>query len=315
MLLRDYLARKEEEQHSLSRYVSPLIVFHLVYWFGLYWSFVAFAFHLVPDHDSTWTDSEKAALGIGMFGGAGFMGAVLIVLWHLFWRAMRNDVQPRAYLHFGARLIVAPFLGTVLAPLLVPITREGAQFLAFGAGMFADSALRLIEDRWRAAARSSPGKRSSLPLSQIEGIGRNDELRLWEEGITDAHHLAVARIENLLVETPYSLDRLIDWKDQAFLYVYVGEDLLIWRGLYVRGILDVLGLEARYFGTQRHDVIRKAIAATLHKDEGVIERFIDTVYQDPRVHELWNYLSSAHPTSVARPITEPLPPTGSAAIA
>jgi hypothetical protein len=133
----------------------------------------------------------------------------------------------------------------------------------------------------------------------------NDELRLWEEGITDAQHLAVEGIVSLLVNTTYSLECIIDWKDQAFLCAYVGNDLQKWRDLQIRGAMDVLGCAPSYYKpADRYHQLRAAISKAVGKEEAVVERFIDTVYNDPRVHQLWSFLRRTYPTAQAEPIVQ-----------
>ena len=40
----------------------------------------------------------------------------------------------------------------------------------------------------------------------------------------------------------------------------------------------------------------EALAQELGKPAPILERFIDTIYQDPRVRQLWKYLDGAYPS-------------------
>lgn len=295
----DYLEQRYRKRHATSQYLIPLFIFLLVYVFLIYWSFVALdmfaAGKAVPDSD------EGSLWWTASLGAAGSMGAILLVLWHLFWRSMRSDLQPTALLHSAARLTVAPFVGIVVGA-VIPV-REGLDLLvSFLAGFFAQDALRLLESRWRDLSGLRNPATQLLPVRSIEGISANDEIRLWEEGVTDAQHLAVETVENLLINTPYSLERIIDWKDQALLYAYVGDEITIWRSLQNRGAMDVLGIAPGYYGAGRYAALVTSLSQALKKDKPAIERFVDTIYQDPRVHQLWRYLNQSYPATIAQSI-------------
>lgn len=298
---RDYLTGRYREQHRVGRYLVPFVSFHLAYWVGLYWSFVAVGVH-TGAAVVTWPDALTSSVVIA---AVGFLGGVLNVLWHLFWRTLLTDLQPKTFIHLTARLLVAPILGLVLGAFVSVFAapETAVLFVAFGAGMFADAALRAIEQRWLDRLGLADALRQPLPVRNLEGVSYNDELRLWEEGITDAEHLAVETIDNLLINTKYTLERIIDWKDQAFLYAYVAEDIPKWRAALNRGALDVIGMAEEYYEGDRAALLA-ALAETLGKPVPLIERFIDTIFQDPRVRQLWKYLCSAYPSEQVKPLDE-----------
>lgn len=309
MQLGEFLQQEYDEGHRLRRFVVPLGAFHLVYLFGLYWSCIAFSFIIEPQN-AIWTATERGVLQVVAVGAAGFIGSAAVVLWHFFWRTMRIDLQPRTFTHFVARLAVSPILAVVVAK-GIPIEKlseNGMLFVAFGCGMATEFAFRLIASRWGKTVgqdERQSGMSGELPLQNLQGLTSNDELRLWEEGISDCEHLAVERVDRLLINTNYPLERIVDWKDQAFLYVYVRDELPKWRQVHMRGALDILGLAPVYYGEKRYNAICVALATTLQKERAIVERFIDTIYNDPRAHQLWKYLKQAYPTEPAEPIVAP----------
>jgi hypothetical protein len=317
--LGEFLKQEYEEAHRLRRYGWPLVIFHIPYLFGMWWSCVAFGFTVDP-HDTRWAQADSLVLPIAAIGASGFIGSASIVLWHLFWRTMRTDLQPRSFTHFAARLTVAPILAiAVTGGIPHAADRQSLPlFIAFGCGLLTQAAFRLLEYHWSKSVQVFGGRKNEmtgeLPLQDIQGLTRNDELRLWEEGIADSEHLSVERVERLLIFTNYSLERIVDWKDQAFLYAYVRDELPQWRKLNIRGAMDVLGLAPRYYGAEKHQLMCKALAKEMKREQAVIERFIDTIYNDPRVHQLWKYLNDAYPTRIAEPIVPPCadeqPPNG-----
>jgi hypothetical protein len=234
---------------------------------------------------------------------AGFLGSVLVVLPHLFLRTIRSDLQSRTFLHMTIRLVVAPFLAVPVGYLTGLAADRGIVLIvAFGTGLFPDRAFMWFSQQWNRLLSAQDDARQSLPLRCLHGIQPDDELRLWQEGITDAQHLATENVVTLLINTAYPLGRIIDWKDQAFLFVYVGSEMDKWRHLSVRGAMDVLGLAPRYYSQARYEQIRAALATELHTPEPVIERLINTVFNDPRVHQLWEFLRRTYPAKLAEGI-------------
>ena len=60
------------------------------------------------------------------------------------------------------------------------------------------------------------------PLTDLEGIDLYDRTRLAEEGINNVEALAHADIVDLMSSTRISAAELVDWTDQAILYLRVG---------------------------------------------------------------------------------------------
>lgn len=268
----------------------------------LYWSFFAWGRALSLTGDSA-TDAP-ALWTVVRLGASGALGATLGAIWHLHWRVIRLDLQPRTMLQLSARLSVSPFLAIAIAGSL-PLQAPQATLVAFGAGLFGDEALRRIKWLWYKALQMGGKKETALSLQLIQGISSDDELRLWEEGIADVQHLAVETVLNLITNTSYSLERIVDWKDQAYLCMYVGEEgIAKWRSVCTRGALDILGMAPTYYGAARHDALVASLAKTLAMDANVIKRLIDTIYNDPQVHQLWSYVASSYPAHLARPITD-----------
>ena len=67
------------------------------------------------------------------------------------------------------------------------------------------------------------------PLTELEGIDLYDRTRLAEEGINNIEALAHADIVDLMSSTRISAAELVDWTDQAILYLRVGGDTFAQR--------------------------------------------------------------------------------------
>lgn len=298
--LGDHFARRFRETHTKRAYLASLVVFYSVYGVLLYWSFLAWGRALAPPAGNV---VEAPALwAIVRLGAAGAFGATVGAIWHLHWRVIRLDLQPRTLLQLSARLCMSPFLAIAVASPL-PLTAQA--MVAFGAGLFGDEALRRVKWAWYKALQTKGRPETSLSLQLIQGISSDDELRLWEEGIADVQHLAVETVLTLVTNTSYSLERIVDWKDQAYLCVYVGEEMITkWRGACTRGALDVLGMAPEYYGDAQHNTLVTALAKTLASDPNILKRLINTIYNDPQVHQLWSYVESSYPAKLAKPIEE-----------
>jgi hypothetical protein len=62
------------------------------------------------------------------------------------------------------------------------------------------------------------------PLTDLEGIDLYDRTRLAEEGVNNVEALAHADIVDLMSSTRICAAQLVDWTDQAILYLRVGGD-------------------------------------------------------------------------------------------
>lgn len=103
---------------------------------------------------------------------------------------------------------------------------------------------------------------STKELSAIDGLTEHDILRLGEEGIDSVHALAMASTASLYFATPYTLQRLCDWQDQALLITYVGlaKAQMCKEKLMVRGAID-LQRKADFLMAQGTDQSQQACAA------------------------------------------------------
>jgi hypothetical protein len=57
-------------------------------------------------------------------------------------------------------------------------------------------------------------------LTELEGIDGWTEARLAEEGVDNVQALATAPLQRLVLRTHFTTQRLVDWVDQALLYVH-----------------------------------------------------------------------------------------------
>jgi hypothetical protein len=64
-----------------------------------------------------------------------------------------------------------------------------------------------------------PSLSPDYPLNQIEGLNIWYEARLLEEGIEDMQNLTTANLVDVILHTRVPVSRVVDWVDQAHLYM------------------------------------------------------------------------------------------------
>jgi hypothetical protein len=101
--------------------------------------------------------------------------------------------------------------------------------LAFISGVVPETVLVRISELARGSARTNEGRAAiqraartyeTDPLTQLEGIDIYDRARLLDEGVTNVEALAHHDLVDLLLRTRIPAARLVDWVDQAILYLH-----------------------------------------------------------------------------------------------
>lgn len=151
------------------------------------------------------------------------LGAYFYVLQMLVRRYFQNDLRTSAYLNGTMRFIVVLLLVWVMDILFreqIPDAQRLA--LAFIIGVFPsvgwEAIVALIKLPMKALV---PSLRQRYPLSDLDGLNIWYESRLLEEGIEDMQNLATANLVDLMLNTRIPIARLIDWIDQAILYLHL----------------------------------------------------------------------------------------------
>ena len=102
------------------------------------------------------------------------------------------------------------------------VSNEVEAVVAFAVGIFPVIALQAIQ---RVAASALqvvvPQLTPDYPLNQLDGLNIWYESRLLEEGIEDMQNLVTANFVDVILHTRVPVGRLVDWVDQAALYVHL----------------------------------------------------------------------------------------------
>jgi hypothetical protein len=160
----------------------------------------------------------------------GFLGAYSFILQMLIRRFFQSDLRPSAYANALLRLIVVLILVTAVYQVLPQGNPRSAAATAFVVGFFPLVGMQALQ---RAAATGLrvvvPSLSPPYPLNQIDGLSVWYEARLIEEGIEDMQSLATANFVDVILHTRVPVGRLVDWVDQAHLYLHLDRIEGTWR--------------------------------------------------------------------------------------
>ncbi len=79
------------------------------------------------------------------------------------------------------------------------------------------------------------------PLNEVNGLNFWSETRLVEEGIEDMQNLATANLVDVMLHIRVPVGRLVDWKDQAHLYLHLNP--------VAHGVLEAIRARRRTAGS------------------------------------------------------------------
>jgi hypothetical protein len=199
----------------------------------------------------------------------GFIGSYVFILQSLVRRYFQFDLKAQAYVSAIARVILVSALLYALGPWLETQEQQALVFaVAFSVGMFPELGFRLIKGIVAPAGRTSEKER--YPLTDLDGISLWNRARFLEEGIEDMQNLTTANLVDLMLNTRMPVHRVIDWMDQAFLYLRVGgrrdsqADRATLRKLGIRTATDLLDVADRKAGSD--PAFREAFLRVLNTD-------------------------------------------------
>jgi hypothetical protein len=187
-----------------------------------------------------------------------FLGAYFYILQMLVRRYFQNDLKSTAYINATMRIVIVILLVWVLDALLQDATQAQRNAFAFVIGVFPTVGWQFLE---QVLVRKPIGLvvKSLEPthkLGDLDGLNIWYESRLLEVGIEDMQNLATTDVVDLMLNTRIPVDRIVDWIDQAFLYLRVvdGKQRELLRSYGIRNATDlddVLGDEKQATALER----------------------------------------------------------------
>lgn len=236
--------------------------------------------------------------------GYGFLGAYLFSLQLLFRRYVRSDLKHSVFVSISTRIITVVILVWAFSLLKDGGAAEtGAELsgqldgyrlslLSFFIGMFPQTGIIFFEQLGnRLLHLGQPSRvQEEYPLGEIEGITVWDENRLVDEGIETKQHLATADIVDLLLNTPFPAERLVDWIDQAMLHLHVRDKIEEYRSRGIRTATDILDL----YQADRSRL--RAVAEEIHGNREYANTLVGSLKADPNIRPIkyWRDYKSPH---------------------
>jgi hypothetical protein len=160
----------------------------------------------------------------------GFLGAYSFILQMLVRRFFQSDLRPAAYANALVRVIVVLILVSALYQIMPQGDPRDAAVIAFVIGFFPLAGMQAIQRSAATVLRVAvPSLSPPYPLNQIDGLSVWYEARLLEEGIEDMQSLATANFVDVILHTRVPVGRLVDWVDQAHLYLHLDRLEGTWR--------------------------------------------------------------------------------------
>ena len=153
----------------------------------------------------------------------GFLGAYVFIAQSLTRRFFASDLRPSAYASAILRIVVVLITVIALHQILGPASQPNAEaVVAFVVGIFPIVAFQALYRTAAAVLRVAvPQLTPDYPLNQLDGLNIWYESRLVEEGIEDMENLATANLVDVILHTRVPVGRLVDWVDQAHLYLHL----------------------------------------------------------------------------------------------
>ena len=157
-----------------------------------------------------------------------FLGAYVFIAQMLLRRFFASDLRPSAYTSAVMRITVVLISVPAVYQVLEISLGASAQLrrweavVAFTVGFLPLVATQLVVRAASAPMRISvPSLDQDYPLSQLDGMGIWYAARLAEENIDDMQNLVTANLVEVILHTRLPIGRLIDWVDQAHLFLHL----------------------------------------------------------------------------------------------
>lgn len=226
----------------------------------------------------------------------GFAGAYFFLMQMLVRRYLSADLYPSAFLQAAQRLLLVFMLSLALAmlPFLSPTTEtEGIHWsgtlliiFAFLVGIYPTSGVQLLITLVNRQLKRAvfPATLVPEPITKLSGVTIWIEARLFEENIESIEAMATAPIERLVVGTHFPAAQIVDWIDQAILYLHAGHNgewFPQLRAVGIRGASDLLDVAGLNLNNPRANLLRPGRAQTEQgdfiPDEGLLNQVVEAI--------------------------------------
>lgn len=260
----------------------------------------------------------------------GFLGAYVFCLNVVYRRYTTRDLEPHVYLSCAVGLIAGMIFNYVAFTAITSVATtspEGftgvgagaAAILAFSLGYFPNLAIRWFGRISRTSVHERQRRSDALPLALIDGISELHESRLQDAGIDNVQNLAAVDIRAMVEKTPFSAHQIVEWVDQAVLYLYVDPGEIesfrkagvrsvsdfrdIWNGFSIQYKLQPDGTTKRVpiitaDSKAEFDERRKSIAAQLATTEQRLDCLFRATAEGPNMERVRTYWSNCQNAAI-----------------
>ena len=176
-----------------------------------------------------------------------FLGAYVFSIQMLFWRYVRKDLRPNAYMALSLRVILA-VLSTWAVTVALQISKIQTStnllvLFGFIIGFFPRIAWQIIGQlAQKVAGLVLPSLETPLPITDLAGLTVWHEARLQEEDIENIPNMATADLAELMLNTRFPPDRIVDWVDEAILQTHLGPPVIRDGAAMPRALLAAHGI-------------------------------------------------------------------------
>ena len=187
---------------------------------------------------------------------------------------------------FWLRLLIAPILATFVSAAL----KEPVSYLvALGIGAFpvkvlSDLTKREANKRLQLQAGATEGEKPRL--HKLQGMSSDVINRLAEEGITSVQHMVLADPVTLLLRTSFEWKTILDFIDQAILFLYLGDKVEQLRGIGIRGAIELaeIGEKLNHPDTRvQATKMLELVAEKIEQPPEAVRHLITTLSEDVQV--------------------------------
>ena len=224
-----------------------------------------------------------------------FLGAYFFSVQMLFRRFVRRDLRASAYVGVSLRIVLA-VIATWVAVLALSdqATPDQLALLGFVIGVFPRTVWQVVQAALKRVFMAGvlvPTLKTQLPVSDLDGLTVWHEARLEEEDIENIPNMATADPVELMLNTRFSGDRIVDWIDQAILYTDLGVDegLEARQRLRAHGIRTATSLIEVYqlSGLRGDSEAFEAILPGKGKQRSPIRSLVATASVNPNLELIW----------------------------
>ena len=223
----------------------------------------------------------------------GFLGALIFCLRDMIQRFNNVDLYPKNFIFFIVRFIVSCSLTVTLAYFVMgkwAVTLGPIVF--FLIGYFPERVIKYLDTKMTEYLGIRKEKYAPIPLSLVQGLTAEKAMKLREIGIEDVQNLAVADIEKMRRNLPFSRAMLCDWIAQCILILYFPDEI---EKLRKSGIRTIIDLSECMLGSDEQKCRKYAKAIEInHLKIQYIKKVINLNYMQTRLKELAGCLLSEY---------------------